>query len=93
MEPTQVSGDTEIHVPIKTVLTRTAYRAYKECVTYFVELRDSLRNILVDIQKYEGERELMDSDAFWRKFMSKASKNKGAESQLWTSKRRSQYGM
>lgn len=73
----------EINPPEKTVVRRTARVAYDKCATYFLEIRDSLRNIRLDIKKLQNQRALYESDDFWRTFISKASKAKTAEPQLW----------
>jgi predicted HTH transcriptional regulator len=51
--------------------------------SYFTEIRESLRNILIDIDKYEQQRDLIHSDSFWREFIPKAAKVKTAEPQQW----------
>lgn len=75
--------DYEIVPPDKTVVRRTARTVYDNCATYFSEIRDSLRNIEIDIEKFAEERELYESDDFWRAFITKAIKVKTAEPQLW----------
>jgi hypothetical protein len=45
----QVSKD--VVVPYKDAVSRTAWETFTECGAYFTELRDSLRNILLDIEK------------------------------------------
>ncbi|HKY28645.1 MAG TPA: ATP-binding protein [Pyrinomonadaceae bacterium] len=75
--------DAEIVVPESAVIRRTAYAVYENCVTYFTQIRDSLRNILIDIEKYKEQRALFDSDEFWREFITKARNAKTSESQLW----------
>jgi len=83
MDPEQLSGDATIEVPEGHVLARTARAAYEDCAIYFTEVRDSLRNILIDIEGCEEQRELMHSDAFWREFILKAVQTKKTETQLW----------
>jgi hypothetical protein len=75
--------DREIVVPEGRVVSRTARRAYEECAIYFSELRASLRNILIDIDKAQEQQTLIGSDAFWRNFVLKAVQAKKTETQLW----------
>jgi hypothetical protein len=65
------------------VARRTAHAVYDKCATYFLEIRDSLRNIKLDIEKFKEQQSLYASDEFWRTFITKASKVKTAEPQLW----------
>lgn len=83
MDPEQLSFAGNINLPESRVLPRAASAICTECVSYFTEIRESLRNILIDIDKYEQQRELIYSDSFWREFISKAAKAKTAEPQLW----------
>jgi Schlafen, AlbA_2 len=83
MDPEQLSYAGAINLPESRVLTRAASAICNECVSYFTELRESLRNVLIDIEKLEQQRELIYSDSFWREFISKAAKAKTAEPQLW----------
>jgi Putative DNA-binding domain len=73
----------EIHVPESTLIVRTAHDVYFDCSVYFDEIRQSLRNILLDVNKFEDERDLTESDGFWRDFIVKAANWKGAERQIW----------
>jgi hypothetical protein len=83
MDPEQLSYVGRINLPESRVLPRAASAICTECVSYFTEIRESLRNILVDIDKYEQQRDLIYSDSFWREFIPKAAKAKTAEPQLW----------
>jgi hypothetical protein len=76
-------ADAEINPPEKTVVRRTARAVYDKCATYLLEIRDSLRNIRLDIEKLKNQRALYESEEFWRTFITKAIKVKTAESQLW----------
>jgi hypothetical protein len=87
MDPEQVSGDAELIVPEDRVLRRTSYAVYDNCATYFTEIRDSLRNILLDIDKFKEEQALFESDEFWRQFIAKATTVKTVERQLWDFKK------
>jgi Putative DNA-binding domain len=73
----------DIEIPMPRVLHRASRMAFDECATHFTCLRDSLRNILLDIDTFIEERSLLSSDAFWRAFLSKAIHTKKTETQLW----------
>jgi hypothetical protein len=83
MDPEEIANNAVIVVPEGRVVRRTAYEVYENCATYFTETRDSLRNIVVDISKMKEQRDLFQSDKFWREFIPKAAKVKTAEPQLW----------
>jgi hypothetical protein len=83
LEPEEQSGDGEIIVPESQLVRRTAHYVYENCATYFIEIRDSLRNIKIDIEKLKEQRALFESDEFWREFITKARNVKTTETQLW----------
>jgi hypothetical protein len=83
LDPQQISDEIEIVVPEDQVIRRTAYAVYGNCVTYFTQLRDSLRNVLLDTEKFKEQRALFHSDEFWREFITKARNAKTSETQLW----------
>ena len=83
VEPGEMSGNAEFVVPENYVLRRTGYEVYENCETYFTEIRASLRNIVVDIGKFKEQRDLFQSDKFWREFITKARNVKTSEPQLW----------
>jgi len=83
LDPETTPPDYEIMPPEPSVVRRTAHAVYDKCATYFLEIRDSLRNIKLDIAKFKGQQDLYSSDEFWRTFIMKASKAKTTESQLW----------
>ena len=82
-DPEDMEGREGIEIPIASVVVFAAREAYEECAVYFTYVRDSLRNILLDIEKLEEQRELMHSEAFWRNFILKAVQTKKTEAQLW----------
>jgi hypothetical protein len=83
LDPEQISDDTQIVIPENRVIRRTRYAVYDNCETYFTELRQSLRNVLVDIEKFKDQHDLFQSDKFWREFITKACHVKTSETQLW----------
>lgn len=72
-----------VAVPYEMAVRRTAWETFAECATYFTELRDSLRNILLDIDKLSEQRSLIHSASFWRDFITASVKTNSAEPQLW----------
>jgi hypothetical protein len=72
-----------LEVPMDRILRRTANRAIEECIIYFSELRDSLRDIVVLIGKREDTENIVNSDAFWRSFIFKATVKGRTEHELW----------
>jgi hypothetical protein len=72
-----------IRVPESTLIERTASDVCHDCAVYFAEIRRSLRNIALDLEKFDEQRDLTESDAFWRDFVIKASQWKGTERQVW----------
>jgi hypothetical protein len=79
----QVEGAKPVEVPLDYAIRRTAYETYDECGIYFTEIRDSLRNILLDIEKLSEQQALIHNAQFWREFITKAVPLKMAESQVW----------
>jgi hypothetical protein len=87
LDPEVTPPDTPIIPPERTVVRRTARAVYDNCATYFSEIRDSLRNIQLDVSKFKEQQELYESDEFWRAFIKKACEAKTAETQLWDFKK------
>jgi hypothetical protein len=83
LDPETTPPDYEIVPPEPRVVRRTARAVYDKCATYFLEIRDSLRNVKLDIEKFKEQQSLYASDEFWRTFITEASKVKTAEPQLW----------
>ncbi len=72
-----------VRIPRGQLLTRTCYEVFDECTTYFEFVRNSLRNILLDIDKCAEQRNLIKSDLFWKRFIERAMAAHKAETQLW----------
>src|SRR6267142_2199916 len=53
------SADAEIKIPVSRIVRRASAMAFDECAEYFQMLRDSLRNVLLDTDKYIERRELL----------------------------------
>lgn len=73
----------EIDVTMPRVVALATTRAYRDCSTYFAFIRDSLRNVLLDIEEFVEQRNLMASDSFWRTFIEKAVRSPKTETLLW----------
>ena len=73
--------------PKQGVLDRTFHRVLSEFATYFEFLRNSLRNIIVEIEKYNDQMKLLYRESFWKSFIIKAMSNNRIENQLWDFKR------
>lgn len=80
------SIDPEFHSSISVsdedVLVRTSYKIRNELAEYFEFIRQSLRNILIDIEKYNAQTNLLYHESFWQSFIKKAVEIK-IENQLW----------
>jgi hypothetical protein len=72
-----------LQIPMDRILRRTANRAIEECIIYFTELRDSLRDIDINVGKREDTENIVNSDAFWRSFISKVTVKGRIEHELW----------
>lgn len=77
------SGGGTSEIPEGQVVARAARETYDECSEYFTFVRDSLRNIALEIEKCKEQRNLIHSDVFWQQFISKVVRTKTTEPQLW----------
>lgn len=76
-----------ISVPKQTVLNRTLPKVLNELATYFEFLRQSLRNIILEIEKYNDQMKLLYRKSFWKSFITKAKSSDRIERQLWDFKK------
>lgn len=74
---------TDVKIPMGRVVASASRMAYDACAVYFEQIRDSLRNILLDVDKFIEQRNLVSSDAFWKAVVEKAIRINSAEAQLW----------
>lgn len=74
-------------IPEAWVVSRTTNKVLKEFTIFFEELRDSLRNIKLDIEKYLAEKDLLKSESFWRDFITTSKTPDRTESILWDFKK------
>jgi Putative DNA-binding domain len=77
------SANAGIQIPMRRIVQRASAKAFHECAEYFEQIRDSLRNVLLDVEKFVEQRNLVSDDAFWRDFIVKAARTPKAETQLW----------
>jgi len=73
----------EIRIPMDRVVRLASRMAFEEFAEYFELMRDSLRNILLDVDKFVEQREFVNDDAFWRSFIQKAIQTEKSENLLW----------
>jgi len=71
-----------ISVPQQTLLIRTSHRILDKLADYCELLRQSLRNIILEVKLYNAETELLCRESFWKPFITKAMAV-SVENQLW----------
>ncbi|UZE92408.1 MAG: ATP-binding protein [Methanosarcinales archaeon] len=76
-----------ISVPKQRLLVQTSHTILDELATYFEFLRQSLRNIILDIKRYNAQTELLYRESFWKSFIIKAMSVNRIENQLWDFKK------
>ena len=79
----EISCETDIKVPQRDLAIRVANEATFEFAEFFEQLRDSLRNVLIDIEQRETREKLLNSDDFWRNFIVKATRSNKTEQKYW----------
>ena len=72
-----------ISVPEQRLLIQTSHKILDELADYFEFLRQSLRNVILEIKKYKAQTELLYRESFWRPFIIKAMSQNRIETQLW----------
>jgi hypothetical protein len=72
-----------IEVPMDEILERAAHAVYHDAAVYFEQIRDSLRQVQIDIDKSTSQRALWRNDEFWRQFILKSASSTGTETRLW----------
>lgn len=70
-------------IPETEIALRTSWRVLGDFVSFLTEIRNSLRNILLEIGKCTAQRSVMHSDAFWRKFIVASARSAKSETQVW----------
>jgi hypothetical protein len=82
----EMAEGADFEIPVVKIVRRASGMAFEECAEYFEFIRDSLRNILLDIDKFVEQRDFVNDDAFWRAFIKKVAQTPKAEPQLWDCK-------
>lgn len=72
-----------VPVPAQNVIIQTSHKILDEFSSFFEFIRQSLRNIILEIEKYDESAELLYSESFWVKFIRKSMGIGRIESQLW----------
>ena len=87
LDPEDRLDDRRILIPEHKLFRRTSHSALLAFAEYLEMIRDSLRNVLLDVEKYDAQRDLMKSDIFWAKFIEKVKNLQRPEHQHWDFKR------
>jgi len=66
-----------------TLLAQTSHHVFDEISTYFEFIRNSLRNIVLETEKYNDQARLLYNESFWSRFVTKAMASNRVETQLW----------
>ncbi len=82
IDPEDPAYSETLTVPESVLLARTTHETFDGLLEYFKMIRDSLRNVLLDIEKRLEPERLLKSDVFWRKFVVKAKGSKKSEERL-----------
>lgn len=77
----------KIRISADGVQKRAAGEAVNLFAEYCEQLRDSLKNVQIDIEQRETQDRLFTSDDFWRSFISKAAKPPKTEQKHWDFKK------
>ena len=72
-----------IFAPMERLLNQTSREVLNEFATYFEFIRKSLRNIVLEIEGYNFQTELLYRESFWESFVLKAMSSDRIENQLW----------
>ena len=78
--------DHRILIPQKRLIDQTTFEVLSEFTTYIEMIRNSLRNIILEIEKNNAQKNLLWSDTFWNNFIIKVRDLQKPES-LWDFKR------
>jgi len=65
------------------LLAQTSHKIFDEIATYFEFIRNSLRNVILEIEKYNDQARLLYNESFWGQFVTKAMADDRVETQLW----------
>lgn len=79
--PDDFSGT--IDVPKEKLMIRTSAEVAKRFIEYLKYIRDSLRNIKLEIEKQKAVTDIIYSETFWRNFIQKIVKEDRTEDSVW----------
>lgn len=86
IDPELYSFNRPIIVPQGRLISQTTHEVLGEFSLYFEMLRNSMRNIILDIEKFNLQKNLLWSDVFWEEFIVKVRDLHKPES-LWDFKK------
>jgi hypothetical protein len=72
-----------IRVSPRHVANQASFEVLSHFAEYFQCMRDSINNVLIDIENCVQQNRLMKSDRFWRNFVLAATTSKRSETELW----------
>ena len=79
----ELRSENEVVVPDARVVRRAERSITDECAVFFEFVRNSLRDIELELQNRRTREHRLTSDQFWRSFIVKARKSLKAEPELW----------
>lgn len=82
IDPCDLPTSGKIAIPRNKLLYETAITIFGEFSNYFEKIRDSLRNIIIEIEKKSSVNNLLYNDCFWNNFIKTVSGLAKPES-LW----------
>lgn len=82
----EMAEGADFQIPVAKIVRLASRLALDECAECFEFIRDSLRNVLLDIDKFIEQRDFVNDDAFWRAFIQKIAQTAQTESLLWDCK-------
>ncbi len=82
-EARNFEGSSPVDISEDEVDVRVSRLAFREFAVYFEQIRDSLRELQLETDKYNAEKDLLRSETFWRDFIDKARRGNRVESALW----------
>lgn len=76
-----------IVVPTDRLLRQTSHMILGNLAVYCENIRESLRNITLEIENYEAPIKLLSRDSFWQSFIAWTARNNRVEEQIWDLKK------
>lgn len=72
-----------IYVPKNRLIAQTSHKSLDELAICFEHIRNSFREIITEINRYNAPIELLQRESFWNSFIPKAMSNERIEGQTW----------